>query len=269
MRNSRSTFFRDPTTVALAAAVVLLSVFSGRVFGAVTRGLRLASGLVHAPTAALSAWWDAADDGLGSAVTDERLLSAAAKIRTLAAENEELRSALGYRKSHPDVLVLAHVISESADASLAALRLDRGSEDGLTPGQAVIVGDGVLIGRIRSVSRYSAVVLLLTDSRSRVAVSAGELQETIGVLEGDRGLSVGVTLVPQSVPLNVGDVIVTSGLEPGVRRGFAVGSVEKIEKSTQASFQSAGIRPFALGRHPSVVQVVVPAPEMRDLPEGL
>ncbi len=260
MRSSLSNTLRSPLWIAAAAAAVLLLIFSGRIFGVFSRGLRAAAGVLHAPATALGNWWDASPT---PDEADEKMLSAVADIRRLSAENAELRAALGYREKHPDALVAARVISESDDASLAALRIDRGSEDGLAAGQAVIIGDGVLVGRLRSVSRYSAVVLLITDSRSRLAVSAGDLTETIGVLEGDRGLSVGVSLIPQSVPLTVGDVIVTSGLEPGIRRGFAVGSVEKIEKSVQASFQSAVIKPFSLGRHPSVVQVVVPAPEMR------
>lgn len=80
--------------------------------------------------------------------------------------------------------------------------------------------------------------------------------DTAGVLEGDRGLSMAIDLIPQAEQLSPGDIIVTSGIEPGVRRGLVVGTVEKISKRTQDPFQSAAVAPFSAGSHPSFVQVL-------------
>ena len=186
-----------------------------------------------------------------------------ARLAVVTGENEDLRAALKFAERVSDRLVPARIISESGDDSVRAWRLDRGSDDGLAPGQAVIVGDGLLIGRIYSVRAGSALVLMLNDSRSRVAVSVNDSRETIGVLEGDRGLSMTVSLIPQTAVIAPGDAVITSGLEPGVRRGLAIGTIEKIEKSERASFQSAVIRPFSAGRFPSIVQVIVPTADFR------
>ncbi len=187
----------------------------------------------------------------------DRLRVENARLQVLATENDDLKAAAGFQEREDERKVMARVISESADESLRALLIDRGAADGLVSGQAVIVADGVLIGKIGDVRASSASVLLLSDSRSRVAVAANDVEETVGVLEGDRGLSMSISLIPQTTDISPGDVIVTSGIEPGIRRGLAVGTVEKVEKSSQAPFQSASVKPFFSARHPIFVQVLV------------
>jgi rod shape-determining protein MreC len=274
MASARTDTLKKSAIVA-GVAIVVAAAGLGLLRPLSWLGSRLASSAaapLHALVAGFNRWSDVRDAAVPDAAVlvreNEALKAETAKIRTLASEVEELKAALGYRERHADRLVVARVVAESADRAFVAMRIDRGSADGLTEGQEVIVGDGVLIGRVSGVGRYSATVMLLTDSRSRVAVSAGDVLETIGVLAGDRGLSMSVSLVPQSVTLNPGDVIVTSGLEDGIRRGLAVGVVDKVEKSDQAPFQSATISPFVTARHPSVVQVIVPSAEVRPA-EGL
>lgn len=263
-RRPRTDIIRKAAIVA-GVAVILAAVGLGLLRplpGLAVRAADSVAAPLHALAAVVGRWDEMRQAQIPDAATllteNEGLRAENAKIRTLASEIEELKAALGYRARHSDSLVVARVVSESGDDSFAMLRIDRGSADGIAAGQAVIVGDGVLIGRVGEVGHYSSIVVLLTDSRSRVAVSAGDVQETIGVLSGDRGLSMSVSLVPQTVTLNPNDIIVTSGLENGIRRGLAVGMVDKVERTDQAPFQSATVRPFVSSRHPSVVQVIVP-----------
>ena len=44
--------------------------------------------------------------------------------------------------------------------------------------------------------------------------------------------------------LNIGDVVVTSGLEEGMPRGLLIGTVEAVEKEAHQPFQTAVIKPF-------------------------
>jgi len=250
----------------VAVGIVLLVAVAGGWFRPLTRPLsgllmRFAAPL-HAAGANLSLAVDAADEEKYVNTTDllaelDRLRIENSKLQVIAAENEALKSAAGFKERENERAVMARVVSESGDESLRALLIDRGAVDGLRPGQAVIVADGVLIGKISDVRAGSASVLLLSDSRSRIAVAAKDIEETVGVLEGDRGLSMSISLIPQTTEMSPGDVIVTSGVEPGIRRGLAVGTVEKVEKSSQALFQSASVKPFFLARHPIFVQVLV------------
>lgn len=186
-----------------------------------------------------------------------------AKLRELAVENEALKTALAFSEREQDPAMLARVVSETDVDVFHGLIIDRGSEDGIRPGQAVVVGDGIIVGKIFETRRRSSSVLLLSDSKSRLAVAVQNATDTIGVLEGDRGLSMAIDLIPQTETLSPGDIVVTSGIEPGIRRGLVVGTVEKVTKRTQDPFQSATVVPFAAAAHPPFVQVLTATLETR------
>ena len=96
-----------------------------------------------------------------------------------------------------------------------------------------------------------------SDYFDYVPIGEGHVGGTIGVLEGDRGLSMAITLIPQSEKLAPGDAVITSGIEPGIRRGLAVGTIEKVNRATQDPFQSADVIPFRSLSHPVFVQVLL------------
>lgn len=187
----------------------------------------------------------------------DRIRAENAKLRSVLRENEELKSALEFQERDSDRSVVARVVSESTDETFRGLVIDRGEEDGIAEGQPVIAGGGIIIGKISSVGRRRAVVALLTDSFSKLAVSVQNGAGTLGVLEGDRGLSMSIALIPQHEKLSPGDAVITSGVEPGIRRGLAVGVIDAIHMDTQDPFQTATVEPFAVAEHPVFVQVVI------------
>jgi rod shape-determining protein MreC len=186
----------------------------------------------------------------------ERASAENARLRQAVEEVDELKSALAYRERFKDSLLAARVISSASDPIDASVLIDRGSDDGVSEGQAVVVGDGILIGKVTEVGTHTARIRLLTDSRSAVAVAVQTAEGTLGVLQGDRGLSLRIALIPQTEVLTPGDVVITSGLEPGIRRGLLVGTIEKIGRDNQDPFQTASVLPFLDSQHPSFVQVL-------------
>jgi len=186
----------------------------------------------------------------------EQLMLENSKLRTLAAENAALKNALEFQEKEQGQVVLARVVAESVDVTNRGLVIDRGTDDGLKSGQPVVVGDGIIIGKVKSVRRQSATVLLLTDSVSKLAVSVQGGTGTSGLLEGDRGLSMMISLIPQSERLSAGDMVVTSGLEYGIRRGLVIGTVDQVHKDSQEPFQTAIVAPLLSAHHPVFVQVI-------------
>ncbi|MFH2063224.1 MAG: rod shape-determining protein MreC [bacterium] len=180
------------------------------------------------------------------------------RLRTLVSENAALKTALDFRERESTRSVMARVLSQSSDPTFAGLTIDRGSDDGLSAGQPVVVGDGVLVGKVYAVRRRTASVLLLTDSSSRLAVAVQGGSGTLGVLEGNRGITLAISLIPQSERVSPGDMVVTSGLEPGIRAGLVVGTVEKVQRDSQEPFQTANILPFESAVRPILVQVLIP-----------
>ncbi len=199
---------------------------------------------------------DDRDDVAALSAAVEKLRIENAKLRELAVENDGLKAALAFHERSSDAATLARVVSETDEDVFHGLVIDRGSEDGVKPGQAVVVGDGIIVGKIFEARRRTSSVLLLSDSKSRLAVAVQNAADTVGVLEGDRGLSTAIHLIPQTETLSPGDIIITSGIEPGVRRGLVVGTIEKVLKQTQDPFQSATVVPFSAASHPPFVQVL-------------
>jgi rod shape-determining protein MreC len=123
--------------------------------------------------------------------------------------------------------------------------IDRGSADGLTNGHPVIVGNGLLIGKLVRVDEHTSVVRLLSDYQSRVAATVVNREKSLGLVEGGYGLTVKLDLIPQNEVIRPGDVIITSGLEAYIPRGLVIGTVEVVEKKTQEPFQQAIIKTAA------------------------
>lgn len=179
-----------------------------------------------------------------------------AELKTLAAENEALKKALDFTEREKDRGLAARVISEGS-GSFHGLIIDRGLKDGLITGLPV-VANGVLVGRVFDVGPWTSSVMSLTDPNSKIAVTVLNAQSTLAVLEGDRGLAMRMTLIPQTEELAVGDQVITSGIEPSIRRGLVVGTIGAIEKNTREPFQSAAVIPFVSTSHPIFVQVLLP-----------
>ena len=190
------------------------------------------------------------DDALDALMTEN------AKLKTLAAENAALKDALGYTDRFTEKPILARVVSPTSDDAFHGIVIDKGADDGVHEGQPVVTGNGILVGKIASVRPKSAAVLLLSDSRSRVAVSVQNASGTVGVLEGDRGLAMTISLVPLSESLAPGDSVVTSGLEPGIRRGIMIGTVVSVTRNAQDPFQTAAVAPVRSAFNPPFVQVL-------------
>jgi rod shape-determining protein MreC len=246
--------------MAIAGGLLLLTAlaFAGLLRPIVDPVSRLLVGVVSPlRRLALSAVDGAVQSGacLDSAPVAE-LLQENAKLKTLVAENEALKAAMAYRDREPGELVLARVVYETDGDVLHGLVIDRGSADGLAEGMPVLTDEGVLLGKVFEVHRRGATVMLLSDTHSRLAVTVQNGADTIGVLMGDRGLAMRIDLIPQTEALQVGDTVVTSGLEPGITRGLLVGVLDRVDQNDESPFQSAVVTPFAGRSRPAFVQVM-------------
>ncbi len=95
------------------------------------------------------------------------------------------------------------------------ITIDRGTDAKLDVGMPVVTNAG-LVGRITQVSKLRATVLLITDPQSNVGVRL--------VNSGEQGVARGggarnplvLDLIAPEIPVEVGEAVVTSGLERGL-----------------------------------------------------
>lgn len=126
----------------------------------------------------------------------------------------------------PNAVGIAQVVAVDPSPLLARLTLNLGENAGVRVHMPVTVPGG-LVGQVSGVSATKSTVIALVDPESRVGV-------TLQGNKGGRGLAYG--LPPDrlrvefsgSVPVKVGDVLVTNSLLGVYPVGIRVGKVEKV-----------------------------------------
>ena len=108
-------------------------------------------------------------------------------IDRLETENSRLRRALGYTAKNPMMWLPAEVLSRggAAAAEPDVIRVNKGEADGVEAGAIVIVPEG-LVGKVISVTAHTARIMMVTDSRLKVAceVECGNKPYPHGIISG-------------------------------------------------------------------------------------
>ena len=156
----------------------------------------------------------------------DRLLHWQTVARKLEAENKALRDQLNYVPGPQASYVSARVIADTGGAFAHSLLLNIGAQPGVTKGQAVVTGDG-LVGRVAGVGDRSTRVLLITDLNSRIPVLI-EATRTRGILAGNNTNRPRFIHLPPGATVSPGDRIVTSGHGGAFPVGLPVGLVDAV-----------------------------------------
>ncbi len=132
-------------------------------------------------------------------------------IKTLVAENQELRRLLG---NEGEQRILASVIGRPGTLPYDVLMLDRGSKDGIQVGAPVYIKDNTVIGIVQQVTPSAALVRLITSPgfTSTVYIIGPDIYTTAEGIGGGQ-LRVGV---PQGIMLSEGDLVVLPSIMSGV-----------------------------------------------------
>jgi rod shape-determining protein MreC len=203
-----------------------------------------------------------------------------ADVARLSAQNSQLRSEVervpldrnrlaeldgltGTANQTGYALVAARVVGMGPMQSFSrTVTIDAGTSSGIRQDMTVLNNDG-LVGRVISVTRSTANVLLVLDTDSVVGARLGSNLE-IGFLRG-RGVTgergrLDLDLVDNSVTPAKGDVVVTWGSQNGVPyvAGIPIGKVESVYSTPRELAKHAVIDPFVDFTALDVVGIVVP-----------
>jgi rod shape-determining protein MreC len=176
----------------------------------------------------------------------ERLLLDArlGRLVDLEAENRRLREMLDSSSRIGERVVVAEVMAVELDPSSHKLLLNRGTRDGVAKGQPLIDASGVM-GQVVHAGPLSCTALLITDPNHALPVQLprnGLRSIAIG-----RGISNSLELahVPNNADIQVGDVVVTSGLGGRFPSGYPVGRVTQVRFNTGRPFAEVTVEPAA------------------------
>jgi rod shape-determining protein MreC len=175
----------------------------------------------------------------------------------LQSENQELKLQLEFFQADRNLdHVGASVIARNIQPLGSTLIIDRGTNDGISVGDAVVISKGILIGKIAQTESESSMVRLLNDNQSKIAATLLNHDKSVGVIEGGYGISVRMNFIPQQEDVRVGDLVISSGLERGLPRGLLIGNVVAVEKEPYQPFQTAVLSPEATLSNISIVSII-------------
>lgn len=153
-------------------------------------------------------------------------------------ENQRLRQLSHFSTTLEGPRLLgASVIGQVGAPLIRTIQIDQGLKAGVQKGDAVVSDSGA-VGQVLLAGKYSSDVLLLTDSSSAVDVVV-QRSRAKGIL---RGLT--VRDFDRLADVQVGDILVTSGLGAKFPEGMPVGMITKIRNHRQGLYVEAEIEPF-------------------------
>jgi rod shape-determining protein MreC len=164
------------------------------------------------------------------------------QLQSRAAEADRLAALLDFRKAHQNVpMIGARVIGTSANTASQTIYLDRGESDGIKRNMGVITPDGI-VGKVVESYANTAQVLLLTDGASGVGamLAASRIQSPVG---GTGEPLLVMKYVANDDNVNVGERVVTSGMDRIFPRDLPVGTVAEVKSGNP--FKQIRVRPSA------------------------
>lgn len=173
----------------------------------------------------------------------KELLVENSQLKELEQENNDLRSLLELKDRNKYDLAVVNVLTRDP-VNRNILVIDSGRDKNISVGQAVVVSDGIIIGKIIDVSIDSAQVRLLTDNFSKLSVKVGNDRKVSGILTGSLGLVMDLRFIPQEQEIKKDDLVVTADIDPKIPPGLIVGQIENIEFSQEEVFKKASVSPL-------------------------
>jgi rod shape-determining protein MreC len=177
--------------------------------------------------------------------------------RAQAKRSESLRELLDLRERAGLETVASEIIAGPADLEFRDMTIDKGSSDGVEQDMAVISPAGV-VGRVILSSPRASRVQMLID-RNAAAGAMIERTRVQGIIMG-QGATLRMEYVPGTADVKQGDLVVTSGIDKIYPKGFAIGTVEVINRGP-GTFHDITVRPAVdFSRLEDVLVVTSPPP---------
>jgi rod shape-determining protein MreC len=180
------------------------------------------------------------------------------RLQTLVEENRRLRSLFEGAEEQEFEYRFAELIQVDLDPFSHKVLIDRGSQDEVAPGQAVIDGAGVM-GQVEDVHLHYSSVRLISDPNHALPVQINRTGlRTVAFGSGETG-KLNLPNVPRQADVREGDLLVTSGLGERFPGGYPVALVSAIDREEGRTFVHVEAEPLAAldrGREVLLIRVL-------------
>ena len=158
-------------------------------------------------------------------------------MEQLKQENSRLRNLLGSPFIRDERKMVTEVMAVDSAPYTHQVMIDKGQIDGVYEGQPVISDKGI-VGQINYVGAHNSRVLLLTDPNNSIPVQI--VRNDIRVIASGKGHLDTMQLehIPTNTDVEVGDLLVSSGLGGRYPEGYPVGYISNIDNDNKRPFAS-------------------------------
>jgi rod shape-determining protein MreC len=175
------------------------------------------------------------------------------KLKLLESENLNLRNQLRLKKLSTIKSEPAEIIMPSIKGNQNIITIDKGKNDGIKAGSALINSLG-LVGQIYAVYIDSSEVLPLLSEKFAVPAILENGKHNVIIYGDNENLVIPFSSIHNNI--NIDQVFVTSGLDQIYPKGIKIGKVINIIESSNNQFNKIIIQPFSYPKTYSQVTIV-------------
>ncbi|MGD2029667.1 MAG: rod shape-determining protein MreC [Desulfobacterales bacterium] len=162
--------------------------------------------------------------------------------KELKLSNIRLRNLLEFRRSIANKVIAAEVIGKDSSPWFNTIMIDKGKDDGVKKGAAVVIPEGI-VGQVAEVSTNYSKVLLIIDHNSAVDALVQRTRAR-GIIKGSSSDRCLFKYVLRKKSVMVGDTVVSSGLDGVFLKGLPVGRVSDVIRPDSGIFQEVSVTPY-------------------------
>jgi rod shape-determining protein MreC len=166
------------------------------------------------------------------------------RLAALEAENVRLRALLESSAKVADRVLVGEIMSVDLDRFHHRFLIDKGIHHGAFRGQALLSAEGI-VGQITRAEPFTSEAILISDPSHAVPVEINR--------NGLRAIAVGsgdltrltLPFLPNNADVEVGDLLVSSGLGGSFPAGYPVGVITAVERDPGEPFANVRAEPAA------------------------
>ena len=166
------------------------------------------------------------------------------KLSILEKENERLRKMLSAQPKVGELVLVAELLSIDLDPYRQQVVLNKGIEHEVYLGQPIIDAWGVM-GQVIHTGNYSSTAMLISDPSHAIPVQVNRNGLRSTAFGTGHAGQLELRYIPHNAEIEVGDLIVTSGLGARFPPNYPVGRVTEIERPAGETFAHVIAEPVA------------------------
>ena len=166
------------------------------------------------------------------------------QFEALEAENARLRDLLGSSLDVGERVLIAEIMAVQLAPYRQEVMVNKGTNSGVFVGQPVLDANAVM-GQVIRANAFSSVVLLITDADHALPVEVN--RNGLRTIAAGTGLTQELELlyIPKNADIQVGDLLVTSGMDGRFPAGYPVARVKVVRQDPENPFTTVIAEPTA------------------------